>query len=291
MRIYMPYPDFKDCAKCFTLKRLTKMRHDVMQILYMLSGRNHPSMGDRFFYNSPPKKVWGFVPLTLVDYGLALCSEYESRMNKPDPVRDRLMDRHRWFVRNFGDYSSERPRFLDSEQMHKSHRAILARQDKKHYAKFGFAVDPDDEKVFYWPVDEAKEQYSPEPEEPEQPEDRIGRDNPDPVDMFSLVAPPTEAIRGSDPWAVASVPMPAVAEWNLRVAPVASGFGYAVGQSVYESERRRQIEDESSPLRGYQSVGDWETAYAPEPAAFGGDCPCPSCVAFRAEESRRNANH
>ena len=143
------------------MKRLTKQRHDALEILYLLSGRNHPERGDRFMYNSPPKKVWQHCPLVLVQYGLALCDEYEKRTGKPDPVRVRFEQRDRWFRDRGGPAArtTERPRYFDSETMQHSHRAILARQDESHYAEYGFERDPDDEKIFYWPVEEAVAEF------------------------------------------------------------------------------------------------------------------------------------
>jgi hypothetical protein len=179
MRTFMPYPDFAKCAQCFTMKRLTKQRHDVMQILYMLSGRTHPTIHDRFMYNSPPKKVWCQIPFWLIKYGEAMCDEYESRTGKRDPLRDRLQNRREYFE-GHGGYDREQPRpfFLESEAMQKSHRAILARQDAAHYEKFGFVRCPDDEKVFYWPVEEAQGQYEPNAinEERRRERDRRRRD-------------------------------------------------------------------------------------------------------------------
>lgn len=157
MRTYLPYSDFAKCAACFTLKRLIKQRHDVMELLYMLDGQPHPQRGDRFMYNSPPKKVWQYCPLALVRYGEALCAEYEKRKGRLDPIRERLSERRERIQRRGVDRGE--PQFLSCEAMHKSHRAILARQDAEHYSKFGFERDPDDEKVFYWPVDEANAQY------------------------------------------------------------------------------------------------------------------------------------
>lgn len=166
MKTYLPYADFDKCAECFTTKRLTKQRHDAMEILYLLSGRNHPTRGDRFMYNSPPKKVWQHCPLALCEYVLALCDEYEKRTGKPDPIRSRCESRQRWFKDRGGPMSRmTNPTFLGSESMQRSHQAILARQDEQHYAEYGFVRCPDDEKVFYWPVDEAVAQYEcPQPE-------------------------------------------------------------------------------------------------------------------------------
>lgn len=162
MRTFLPYDDFAKCAACFTMKRLTKQRHDAMEILYLLSGRNHPSRGDRFMYNSPPKKVWMHCPMVLCQYIFALCDEYEKRTGKVDPVRDRCAQRQEWFRRRGGPQmrNTAIPEFMHSEAMQRSHRAILARQDEQHYGQFGFERDPDDEKVFYWPVDEADAQYN-----------------------------------------------------------------------------------------------------------------------------------
>lgn len=161
MRTYLPYSDFAQCAECFTMKRLTKQRHDALEILYLLSGRNHPERGDRFMYNSPPKKVWQHCPLVLIQYGLALCAEYEKRTGKPDPVRSRFVARDEWFRRRGGITVRQEtlPKYFESETMQRSHRAILARQDAAHYAKYGFERDPDDEKIFYWPVEEAVAEF------------------------------------------------------------------------------------------------------------------------------------
>lgn len=41
------------------------------------------------------------------------------------------------------------PPWLTDENMHKSHQAILARQEPDAYPDF--KADPNDEKVFYWP--------------------------------------------------------------------------------------------------------------------------------------------
>jgi hypothetical protein len=162
MRTYLPYSDFRKCAECFSLKRLTKQRHDALEVLYLLSGRRSPNRGSRFMYNSPAVKVWRFCPMVLVHYGLVLCDEYEKRTGKVDPVRDRLARQANWFRRNYGWAAliTEPPKFLESEAMQKSHRAILARQEPEHYAKFGFTCDPNDEKVFYWPVEEAETEFA-----------------------------------------------------------------------------------------------------------------------------------
>ena len=280
MRIYMPYSDFEKCAKCFTLKRLTKMRHDVMQVLYMLSGRNHPSMGDRFFYNSPPKKVWGFVPLVLVDYGFALCSEYERRMKKPDPVRARLSDRQLWFIRNIGNGPDDEPRFLESVQMHKSHQAILARQDKKHYAQFGFAADPEDEKVFYWPVDESKDHYAPEDEDSE--EDRLTRtvdtDEPAESPHPRALSPIAVPVPFADP-----IPPPAARSLNP----------FSMSYDDYVRERERMLlAQEGAPIGYSQSLGNWGDTYGPESGEERLNretCNCPDCRRYREEIRRCNA--
>lgn len=160
------------------MKRLTKQRHDVMQILYMLSGRTHPTIADRFMYNSPPKKVWCQIPFVLLDYGYCMCDEYERRTGKPDPIRERLDNRRDYFASTGINEHPATPNFLTSEAMQKSHRAILARQDEQHYAKYGFLRCPDDEKVFYWPVDEAQAQYDPRAidEERRRERDRRRRD-------------------------------------------------------------------------------------------------------------------
>jgi hypothetical protein len=153
MRCYFPFADFTRCAECFDNRRLTKQKHAVMEIIYMLKGQRHPSRGDRFFYNSPARKVWQHYPRTLCEYGLAMCAEWERRTGKSCPVKPRIQEYLR-YVRN--EMSSHEPTWVDNLQMHKSHRAILARLEPEHYAKFGWESTPDDEKVFYWPVDEVE---------------------------------------------------------------------------------------------------------------------------------------
>ncbi len=142
MRTYLPYADFAKCAACFSNRRLNKQRHDALEILYMIHDIPHPTRGRQGFYNSPPKKCWQNYVGALAAYGLALCAEWSARNEKPDPCRDR-------FERYAKHASATLPPWLNDPAMHRSHQAVLARQEPEHYRDF--VADPEDEKVFYWP--------------------------------------------------------------------------------------------------------------------------------------------
>jgi hypothetical protein len=171
MFTYLPYSDFAECARCFSTKRLNKQRHEALEVLYMLSDIANPISGRNGFFGSPPKKCWESNVGALIRYGYALCDEWERRMEKPDPCRERFV---RFKERFYGEGESgsfrRNPRWLESQSMHLSHRAILAKQEPEHYAKFGFQRDPADEKVFYWPLAEVERElngdFDPEPPEP-----------------------------------------------------------------------------------------------------------------------------
>ncbi|TDQ43646.1 MSMEG_6728 family protein [Actinorugispora endophytica] len=128
MQTFLPHPGFADCARALDDRRLGKQRVEALQLLRALVW---PRYGWR---NHPATVMWrGFVP-ALVGYGAAVCREWRGRAYA-DAVLPALLEfsggtvpEERWLRDN-----DLLPPWLGDEDVHRSHRASLARKDPDHY--------------------------------------------------------------------------------------------------------------------------------------------------------------
>src|SRR5579875_424711 len=138
MQTFLPYPDFAVTAEVLDTARLGKQRVETYQIVRTLDGvtrgwRNHPAV-----------RMWrGYEP-ALLQYGLAICDEWDRR-GYPDTVRAKLAVHERE-----SGQPVVPPPWLGDEALHASHRSNLLRKDPDWYGRFGWAEPPD--LPYVWPI-------------------------------------------------------------------------------------------------------------------------------------------
>lgn len=132
---FLPYPSFVRSAHVLDRARLGRQRTEVVMILRALHGES------RGYVNHPAAVMWRGYEAALVDYGIAVCNEWESRGHH-DTQRTHICD---YFpMRN--RYETIGPRELKHlgllpwwfgwRHFHRSHRSNLYRKDPMWYEDF-----------------------------------------------------------------------------------------------------------------------------------------------------------
>lgn len=146
MQTFLPYRDFRQCARVLDLKRLGKQRVECLQIMTVLvEGRS------KGWANHPAVKMWQGYEYTLMEYTRAMCERWRSLgyidncENKTELLFLTLpLDRGR----------PGPPPWLGLKKLHSSHRANLVRKDPARYGRL-FSEAPME--GYWWPT---KEGYS-----------------------------------------------------------------------------------------------------------------------------------
>lgn len=151
MQTFLPVPDFAESAAVLDRQRLGKQRVETLQILKALDKRT-PDSG---WSNHPAVKMWTGYPFLLVEYGLAICTEWIRRGYR-DSCYEKIYEfkPHGLFV-HYRDHPS--PFWLGSWTFHRSHQSNLVRKDPAHYRQY--FPDVPDNLDYVWPT-------SPLPAEP-----------------------------------------------------------------------------------------------------------------------------
>lgn len=137
MQTFLPYPDFKESAKCLDRLRLGKQRIECLQILRTL---NNESQGWR---NHPAVLMWQGHEGALALYGMEVCLEWRRR-GYADTCFDKIDS---MFPEGF---AAPEPPWLGDPAFHASHRSNLLRKDPVHYGRFGW-TEPHD-LPYVWPM-------------------------------------------------------------------------------------------------------------------------------------------
>lgn len=130
MQTFLPYEDFRKCAKVLDWRRLGKQRVEGMQIIQCIKKPNR-------WINHPAVKMWTGYELSLMCY-----------------VNEMIIE---WIKRGYNntmklykiDSIFELPIWLGDERLHSSHRANLIKKDKKYYCQFDWCEDP--QQGYWWP--------------------------------------------------------------------------------------------------------------------------------------------
>jgi hypothetical protein len=138
MQTFLPYPNFRESAKCLDNKRLGKQRVEVYQILRVLTGQ---SQG---WKNHPAVKMWRDQQYGLALYGIVCCNEWIQRGFK-DTLREKLSE-----LRAVEPNMIILPTWFGDEAFHASHRSNLLRKDPIWYNQFGWTESSD--LPYVWPV-------------------------------------------------------------------------------------------------------------------------------------------
>lgn len=148
MQTFVPYPSFRESARCLDNARLGKQRVEAKQILLALGvtvGQHEGNYGSRWRHH-PAVAMWRGAELYLCDYASIACEEWVSR-----GFRDSLLPQFeaaRWQLAAVR-HCWHRPHWVGNEAVHASHRSNLLRKYAAHYSRFGW-TEPDD-LPYVWP--------------------------------------------------------------------------------------------------------------------------------------------
>ena len=142
MQTFLPSPSYDESAQVLDNKRLGKQRVETKQILLALP----KTTGG--WVNHPATKMWRGHEVSLCQYGLAMCWEWQRRGYK-----DSL---YQFFASALAQYQEDGrtylpPSWLGEETVHASHRSNLLRKDRGFYSQYGWAES--DDLPYIWPVE------------------------------------------------------------------------------------------------------------------------------------------
>jgi hypothetical protein len=141
MQTFLPYPDFKETAKCLDRQRLGKQRIEAYQLLSLMIDNNKKA-----WRNHPAFKMWDGYDISLARYGITICNEWIRRGYK-DSMKERFID----ILNSFLPYNNQcDPHWLGDENFHASHRSNLLKKNYEYYKQFGW--NEPDNLEYIWPT-------------------------------------------------------------------------------------------------------------------------------------------
>ncbi len=139
---FIPYSDFKKCARVLDNKRLGKQRVEAKQILNILTGMTHKTG----WINHPVVKMWDGHTKALMLYYNTIVEEW---------IR-------RGFVNNMKLYGIRGhiaiPWFIGNKSVHMSHQANLIRKNNSYLKVFKNVPEDYIKHTYIWPSKLSKEQ-------------------------------------------------------------------------------------------------------------------------------------
>lgn len=137
MQTFLPYPDYRECARVLDYRRLGKQRVEAWQILQAMKRETGG------WVNHPAVNMWRGYEDSLNEYGREMCLEWRER-----GYTDNMLER---FV--CVDNPTP-PMWLGDSRLHLSHQSNLIRKDPEYY-KLRFPNVPND-MAYYWVTKENK---------------------------------------------------------------------------------------------------------------------------------------
>lgn len=135
MQTFLPYSDFKECAKVIDYKRLGKQRVEAMQIMKSLQGVYKSGAWSKH----PAVLMWSGYEKALAIYYNCILTEWIDR-GYNNNMCFMIMDENSKIIY---------PKWLGDERLHSSHRSALLHKDIGYYNKFGWKEIP--ELNYFWP--------------------------------------------------------------------------------------------------------------------------------------------
>jgi hypothetical protein len=161
MQTFLPYPSFRESARCLDYRRLGKQRVECKQLLLALGvpvGEHQPK--PTTWINHPAARMWRRHELSLALYGQVVCREWRERGYK-DTLLDQFKAAYDWLQELRWDADAGRyvygvnghityPNWIGYDRLHASHRSNLLRKDATHYGQFGWQEPAD--LPYWWPT-------------------------------------------------------------------------------------------------------------------------------------------
>jgi hypothetical protein len=147
MQTFLPFESFEESAAVLDRQRLGKQRVEVLQILQALDKYKNKSIEKVAWINHPATKMWNGYEQSLIDYGIVICEDWTSRGYK-DTCLSKINS-----MRPFFENNTQIPWWLGSEDLHRSHRAMLYSKNNEFYQEFESSFEETQE--YWWPSDHA----------------------------------------------------------------------------------------------------------------------------------------
>lgn len=142
MQTFLPYGDFKSCARVLDRQRLGKQRVENLQIMKALL----LGVG---WVNHPATKMWRGHEGALLSYQYYICREWKRRGYK-DTCWEKTRDLYYEHSNGLARHNALLPPWFGKKRLHSSHRANLLRKDPDHYGRFSWPEEPAE--GYHWPV-------------------------------------------------------------------------------------------------------------------------------------------
>lgn len=149
MQTFLPYPSFRESARCLDYRRLGKQRVECKQLLLALGvpvGEHQPK--PTAWANHPAARMWRGHELWLCQYAIDVCREW-IRRGYNDTLLPQFETAFCYAAKPDGAWWS--PNWIGYDAFHASHRSNLLRKDRVWYSQFGWQEPADLEYV--WPVE------------------------------------------------------------------------------------------------------------------------------------------
>ena len=150
MQTFLPYPSFRESARCLDYRRLGKQRVECKQLLLALGvpvGEHQPKRSS--WVNHPAARMWRGHEFSLIEYAMEVCHEW-IRRGYNDTLLPQFKDAW-WQITWNSDRLVASPNWLGYDALHASHRSNLLRKDREWYGRFGWQEPAD--LPYVWPVE------------------------------------------------------------------------------------------------------------------------------------------
>jgi hypothetical protein len=141
MQTFLPSPSFKESASILDQRRLGKQRVETLQIMSAL-------IDGRGWINHPAVRMWRGYEYSLLNYQLAICTEWHIYRGFEDTCLRKTMDifwTRPWLALDYSD-----PYWLDDDDFHRAHQSNLLKKDQEFYGPM-FDQDLPNDLEYLWP--------------------------------------------------------------------------------------------------------------------------------------------
>lgn len=145
LNTFLPYKDFKECAKVLDWRRLGKQRVEAKQILEILWEDQKKNR----WYKHPAVQMWKGWEHALANYGLYMSQEWVDRGYNGDICLD-FFNEWTSFCWNTNGMGLTRPYFI-TDELCISHQSNLIRKNSEYYRPI-FGPNVPDDLPYLWPV-------------------------------------------------------------------------------------------------------------------------------------------
>lgn len=148
MQTFLPYPNITKTAVILDYKRLGKQRVEAWQIYKSLT---QPTYG---WKHHPAVKMWIGYEKLLLEYGLAMCTEWKRR-----GFVDNMTQLFLGELQNFQIHSQiiKYPDWFNDKKFYVSHRSNLLRKNPQYYRHYWPKLT--DKLPYYWPTNNNVSEY------------------------------------------------------------------------------------------------------------------------------------